>query len=61
LLTDLLSAAWNDAVLGGMSAPGYRRWWLSTHPVLDGKRPDRLRRPGPGPLQGLYEPVDAPA
>ena len=27
--------------------------------MLDGQRPDRLRRPGPGPLQGLYEPADA--
>ena len=46
--------------MGEVMAPGYLRWWLSTHPVLDGKRPDRLRRPGPGPLQGLYEAVEAP-
>ncbi|RBY76237.1 hypothetical protein DQ239_14715 [Blastococcus sp. TF02-09] len=58
LLTDLPAAAWDDVVLGGVPAPGYLRWWLATHPVLHGDLPDRLRRPGPGPLQGLYEPAD---
>ncbi len=61
LLTGLPAPAWDDVLLGGAAAPGYLRWWLSTHPVLGGRRPDRLRRPGPGPLQGLYEPADVPA
>ena len=60
LLAELPAAAWDDVALGGVSAAGYLRWWLSTHPVLDGERPDRLRAPGPGPLQGLYEPAEAP-
>ncbi|WP_242471266.1 hypothetical protein [Blastococcus sp. TML/C7B] len=55
LLAELPAAAWDDVILGGVPAPGYLRWWLATHPVLDGRRPDRLRAPGPGPLQGLYE------
>jgi hypothetical protein len=59
LLADLPAAAWDDVRLGEVSAPGYLRWWLSTHPVLDGQRPDRLRRPGASPLQGLYEPAEA--
>lgn len=59
LLAALPAAAWDDVVLDGTAVPGYLRWWLSTHPVLGGRRPDRLRRPGPGPLQGLYEPADA--
>ena len=29
----------------GSAVPGYLRWWLRTHPVLDGRRPDRLRHP----------------
>ncbi len=61
LLSALPAAAWDDVVLGGTTVPGYLRWWLSTHPVLDGRRPDRLRRPGPGPLQGLYEAAVADA
>ncbi len=59
LLAALPAAAWDDVPLGGTSVPGYLRWWLATHPVLAGRRPDRLRSPGPGPLQGLYEPADA--
>jgi hypothetical protein len=51
--------AWADVVLGGVAVPGYLRWWLSTHPVLDGRRPDRLRAPASTELQGLYEPADA--
>ena len=51
-----------DVVLGGVTVPGYLRWWLSTHPVLDGERPDRLRHPDSAELQGLYEPATgAPA
>ena len=45
--------------LGGVPAPGYLRWWLSTHPVLGGERPDRLRHPDSTELQGLYEPATA--
>ncbi|MGY2128574.1 sacsin N-terminal ATP-binding-like domain-containing protein [Blastococcus sp. SYSU DS0617] len=55
LLARLPAPAWADVQLGGAAVPGYLRWWMSTHPVLDGRRPDRVRRPGPGPLQGLYE------
>ena len=39
--------------------PGYLRWWLRTHPVLGGVRPDRLRHPDGVELQGLYEPASA--
>jgi hypothetical protein len=46
-----------DVVLGGITVPGYLRWWLSTHRVLDGERPDRLRHPESTELQGLYEPA----
>jgi hypothetical protein len=49
--------AWADVAVGGVPAPGYLRWWLRTHPVLDGARPDRLRHPGSTELQGLYEPA----
>ncbi|MGC5083531.1 hypothetical protein, partial [Escherichia coli] len=45
--------------LGGVAVPGYLRWWLGTHPVLDGRRPDRLRHPDATGLQGLYEPAQA--
>ncbi|MDH2430402.1 hypothetical protein [Sphaerisporangium sp. TRM90804] len=41
-------------------APSYTAWWLSRHPVLDGRRPTSLRVPGGDPLlYGLYG--DAPA
>jgi len=59
LLTRLPAPAWDDVQLGEVAVPGYLRWWLSTHPVLDGRRPDRLRWPGPGLLQGLYEAAGA--
>lgn len=48
-----------DVPLGGAAVPGYLRWWLRTHPVLGGQRPDRLRAPGSTELQGLYEPAHA--
>jgi hypothetical protein len=35
--------------------PAYLRWWLRSHPVLEGRRPDRLRQPASIELQGLYE------
>ena len=59
LLAGAPAEAWADVVLGGVPVPGYLRWWLSTHPVLGGRRPDRLRHPAGTELQGLYEPADA--
>lgn len=42
--------------------PPYTRWWLASHPVLGGRRPDRLRLPGVADLAGLYDAADgAPA
>lgn len=39
----------------------YAEWWLRQHPVLDGERPDRLRRRGSAPLlAGLVEESDHP-
>jgi hypothetical protein len=60
LLTALPEEAWADVVLDGVPVPGYLRWWLSTHPVLDGRRPDRLCAPGSRELQGLYDPATGP-
>jgi hypothetical protein len=61
LLAAAPEEAWADVVLGGVPAPGYLHWWLRTHPVLGGARPDRLRHPASTELQGLYEPaVTAP-
>jgi hypothetical protein len=59
LLAALPAQAWADVVLDGTTVPGYLRWWLSTHPVLGGMRPDRLRAPDSVELQGLYEPAPA--
>ncbi|GHE34713.1 hypothetical protein GCM10017673_41940 [Streptosporangium violaceochromogenes] len=43
-----------------VEVPSYTAWWLSTHPVLGGTRPTRLRLPSGDPLLfGLYG--DAPA
>jgi hypothetical protein len=61
LLAALPAEAWADVVLGGVPVPGYLRWWLSTHPVLGGVRPDRLRDPASTELQGLYEPAPGDA
>jgi hypothetical protein len=55
LLAAAPAEAWADVVVGGRTAPGYLRWWLRTHPVLAGGRPDRLRQPDSTELQGLYE------
>jgi hypothetical protein len=55
LLAALPPAARADVDLGGTVVPGYLRWWLRTSPVLHGVRPDRLRHPASGELQGLYE------
>ncbi|MGY1694762.1 hypothetical protein ACI780_07575 [Geodermatophilus sp. SYSU D00814] len=60
LLAALPDEAWADVVLDGVPVPGHLRWWLSTHPVLDGRRPDRLRAPDGAELAGLYEPAQAP-
>jgi hypothetical protein len=59
LLAALPAAARDDVVVGGVAAPGYLRWWLSTRPVLGGRRPDRLRSPDSTELAGLYDPADA--
>ncbi|MGS2645344.1 sacsin N-terminal ATP-binding-like domain-containing protein [Streptosporangium sp. G12] len=43
-----------------VEVPSYTAWWLSTHPVLAGRRPTQLRLPAGDPLLfGLYG--DAPA
>ncbi|MEU4834446.1 hypothetical protein [Streptosporangium sp. NPDC023615] len=42
-----------------VEVPSYTAWWLSTHPVLGGRRPTQLRLPAGDPLLfGLYG--DAP-
>src|SRR5262249_15174968 len=38
----------------------YTRWWLSTHPVLAGRRPVELRLPGATELAGLYDVAPGP-
>ena len=38
--------------------PSYTSWWLSRHPVLDGRRPADLATGG-GLLAGLYDPAPA--
>jgi hypothetical protein len=36
--------------------PSYTAWWLRTHPILGGRRPDGLRLPDADPLlDGLYD------
>ncbi|SFL34124.1 sacsin N-terminal ATP-binding-like domain-containing protein [Geodermatophilus ruber] len=61
LLAAAPAEAWADVPLDGVPVPGYLRWWLSTHRVLDDRRPDRLRHPESRELQGLYEPARAGA
>ncbi len=41
---------------GTLYLPSYTSWWLSRHPVLDGRRPADLYTGG-GRLTGLYDPV----
>ncbi|MGY1665989.1 sacsin N-terminal ATP-binding-like domain-containing protein [Geodermatophilus sp. SYSU D00696] len=60
LLAAAPGEAWADVVLDGVPVPSHLRWWLSTHPVLGGRRPDRLRAPDGAELEGLYEPAQAP-
>lgn len=40
--------------------PSYTRWWLATHPVLDGVRPDRLRLASAVDLAGWYDVAASP-
>ncbi|MGY1743435.1 MULTISPECIES: sacsin N-terminal ATP-binding-like domain-containing protein [unclassified Blastococcus] len=60
MLAALPAQARDDVRLGDVAVPGYLRWWLRGRPVLDGRRPDRLRAPDGAELQGLYEPAQAP-
>ncbi|MGY1833384.1 sacsin N-terminal ATP-binding-like domain-containing protein [Geodermatophilus sp. SYSU D01180] len=60
LLAAAPEQAWADVVLDGVAVPSYLRWWLTTHPVLGGRRPDRLCAPGSRELQGLYDPAEGP-
>ncbi len=42
--------------------PSYTSWWLRSHPVLRGHRPDELRAPDADPLlAGLYDEAELPA
>lgn len=44
----------------GVDVPSYSAWWLSTHPVLGGRRPADLRLPGSDPrLAGLWDAMPA--
>ncbi len=60
MLAALPGAARTDVRLGDTAVPGYLRWWLRGRPVLDGRRPGRLRAPDGAELQGLYEAAQAP-
>lgn len=64
LLLDLSPEVMADAVVmldsgESIKVPSYTRWWLSTHPVLGGQRPDRLRDPAAEELVGLFDAADA--
>lgn len=41
-----------------VEVPSYTRWWLASHPVLDGHRPTELRTPDAAALDGLFDLVD---
>lgn len=64
LLADLPGDVFADAIVtvdgAQIAVPSYTRWWLSTHPVLDGRRPDRLRHPDADELDGLFDIADVP-
>jgi hypothetical protein len=46
----------------GVDVTSYSAWWLSTHPVLGGRRPADLRLPGSDPrLAGLWDELPAGA
>lgn len=60
LLSAMPPDVFADAVVtvsagAAIAVPSYTRWWLSTHPVLDGRRPDRLRHPRAEELDGLFD------
>ncbi|TDB88208.1 hypothetical protein [Actinomadura sp. 7K534] len=38
-----------------VAVPSYTAWWLSRHPVLDGRRPGEFRLGGDEALTGLYD------
>ncbi|URN09391.1 hypothetical protein LUW74_42620 [Actinomadura madurae] len=38
-----------------VAVPSYTAWWLSRHPVLDGRRPGEFRLGGDESLAGLYD------
>ncbi|WP_433466777.1 sacsin N-terminal ATP-binding-like domain-containing protein [Spirillospora sp. CA-128828] len=38
-----------------VAVPSYTAWWLSRHPVLDGRRPGEFRLGGDESLTGLYD------
>jgi hypothetical protein len=38
-----------------VAVPSYTAWWLSRHPVLDGRRPGEFRLGGDVALTGLYD------
>ncbi|MEO3829418.1 hypothetical protein [Actinomadura sp. B10D3] len=40
-----------------VAVPSYTAWWLSRHPVLDGRRPGEFRLGGDESLAGLYDPA----
>lgn len=52
-----------EVLVRGRSVPvtSYTRWWLGTHPVLSGARPDRLRTAEAVELAGLYDVASVPA
>lgn len=65
LLAELRSEVFADTFVSlgegkPVPVPSYTRWWLSTNPVLNGQRPDRLRAPDADELAGLYDIADAP-
>ncbi len=64
LLSDAPPDVFSDTIVSVSGRPpiavaSYTRWWLSTHPVLDGQRPDRLRHLDAEELSGLFDPADA--
>lgn len=63
LLAALPTDVFSDAIVTvgkreQITVPSYARWWLSTHPVLNGKRPDRLRQRAAEELAGLFDVAD---
>jgi hypothetical protein len=57
--------AWDEALAlldrEGLLRLDYVRWWLSSHPVLDGRRPVEVRTADSDPLlEGLYDVAPSP-